>query len=89
MRSPDSIGAALSDPYPWVKHLPREERDLFAEEVARELAAGASAEALESAALLVDAWEATAAVYPGPDLLKRLSGPMEIAHGGRVPHPSG
>jgi len=77
----------MSDAHPWVKNLPREERDLFAEEVAHELAAGASVEVLESAALLVDAWEATAEVYTDTDLLHRLFGPIEITHGGRVPHP--
>lgn len=84
VRSPDSISAALGDAYPWVKNLPRDERDLFAEEVAQELAAGASAEALESTGLLVDAWEATAEVYADPELLKRLSGPIEVTHGGPV-----
>ncbi|WP_428115503.1 hypothetical protein [Candidatus Poriferisodalis sp.] len=88
-RRPDPIGAALSDAYPWVKYLPREERELFAEELTKELAAAASAGVFEPVALLADAWKATAEVYADPDLRRRLSGPIEITHGGRVPRPSG
>lgn len=60
MRSPDSICVALSDAYPWVKHPPREGRDLFAEELTREPAAETSVEVLETVALLVDSWKLTA-----------------------------
>ena len=51
--------------------------------------AAASIGVLESVALLVGAWKATAEVYADPDLLRRLSGPIEITHGGRVPRPPG
>ena len=89
VHSPDALGAALVDAYPWVKYLPRAERELFAQELTQELVAAASIEVLEPVALLVGAWKATAEVYADPDLLRRLSGPMEITHGGRVPRPPG
>lgn len=87
VRSLGSIAATLSDAYPWVKYLPRDERDLFVAELTHELAAGTSEEVLESAALLVDAWKATAEIYADPDLLRRLSGPIEMTHGGTVSRP--
>lgn len=87
--SPVALNTALSDAYPWVRYLPRTERETFAEELTQELLAAASVGAFEPVALLVDAWRATAEIYTDPDLLRRLSGPIEITHGGRVPRPPG
>ena len=87
--SPVALGAALDDAYPWVKYLPRTERELFAQELTEELLAAVSVGVFEPVALLVDAWMATAEIYTDPDLLRQLSGPIEITHGGRVPRPPG
>lgn len=87
VHSPVSLTEALSDAYPWVQYLPREERELFAEELTEELLASASIEMFEPVALLVGAWKATAEIHADPELARRLAGPHEITHGGRVPRP--
>ena len=87
VRSPDPIVAVMSDAYPWVRHLPRKESELFAEELTQELAAAASVGLFEPVALLADSWKATAEVHADPELARRLAGPHEITHGGRVPRP--
>ena len=78
-------GAVLSDVYPWVQYLPREERELFAEELTKALLASGSIELFEPVALLVGAWKATAEVHADPELARRLAGPHEITHGGARP----
>ena len=83
----DSVVAALSDAYPWMNYLPHRERELFAAELGSATAKAASGGVYEPIALLVDAWKATADVYADPDLLRRLSGPIEITHGEPVPLP--
>lgn len=84
---PTALGAVLSDVYPWVQYLPREERELFAEQLTKALLASGSIEMFEPVALLVGAWKATAEVHADPELARRLAGPHEITHGGRVPPP--
>ena len=86
---PDAVGAALSDAYPWVKYLPDEERRLFAEELTQELLAAAAVGSLASVAQFLREWQSTAEIYADPALLRRLSGPTEISHGGRVPRRPG
>ncbi len=87
VHSPVLLAAALGDVYPWVQYLPREERELFAEELTKALLASGSIEMFEPVALLVGAWKATAEIHADPELARRLAGPHEITHGGRVPPP--
>ncbi|WP_419554757.1 hypothetical protein [Candidatus Poriferisodalis sp.] len=89
MHSPGSISAALSDAYPWVAYLPCEECELFAEELTQELLAAASVGNYAPVAQLVREWQSTAEVYADPELLRRLSEPIEVTHGGPVPYPTG
>lgn len=89
VHSPTALGAALSDAYPWVRYLPRIERELFAQELTQELLAAVSVGVFEPVALFVDAWRATAEVYADPELFRRLSEPIEVTHGGSVPYPTG
>lgn len=89
MRSSEAITAALGDAYLWVKNLPPAERELFAAEFADELASAASIGSFKAVAQFLHEWKATAEIYTDPDLLRRLSGPFEITHGGRVPQPPG
>lgn len=86
--SPVAFGAALGEAYPWVKYLPHNEREQFAQELTYELLAAVSVGVFEPVALLVDAWRATAEVYADPELLRQLSEPIEVSHGGPVPYPT-
>lgn len=88
VHSPIALGDALSDAYPWVRYLPDIEREIFAQELTQELLAAVSVGVFEPVALLVDAWRATAEVYTDPELLRRLSEPIEVTHGGPIPYPS-
>ncbi|MDE0135037.1 MAG: DUF6247 family protein [Acidimicrobiaceae bacterium] len=87
--SSDAITAALGDAYPWVENLPPAERELFAAEFADELAAAASIGDFKAVAQFLHEWKVTAEIYTDPDLLRALSGPIEITHGGRVSRPPG
>ena len=89
VHSPVALGAALSDAYPWVHYLPREERALFAEELTQELLAAVSVGSFASVAQFLREWQSTAEIYADPELLRRLSEPIEVTHGGLVPYPTG
>ena len=77
----------MCEAYPWTEYLPDEERTQFVEEFARELAAAASVGDFKPVAQFLHEWKATAEVYADPELLRLLSGPTEVTHGGRVPRP--
>lgn len=85
---PTALEAALNDAYPWVKFLPPDERELFVLELREQLLAVDSIDDFVPVDLLVGAWKATAEVHADPDLARRLAGPFEITHGGRVPRPA-
>jgi len=89
LHHPDTIGTALGEAYPWTEYLPAEIRQQFMDEFARELAAAASIGDFKAVAQFLHEWKATAEIYTDPDLLRALSGPIEITHGGRVPRPPG
>ena len=85
---PAAVGKSLSEAYPWTKYLPDDEREQFLEEFAQELAAAASIGDFKAVAQFLHEWKATAEVHADPELARRLAGPHEITHGGRVPRPS-
>ena len=89
LHHPAAVGTSLSEAYPWTEYLPNEERQQFMEEFARELAAAASIGDFKAVVQFLHEWKATAEVYADPELLRTLSGPIEITHGGRVPRPLG
>ena len=84
-----AVATSLSEAYPWTKYLPDEERELFLEEFAQELAAAASIEDFRAVAQFLQEWKATAEIHADPELARRLAGPHKITHGGRIPRPSG
>ncbi len=88
LHHPAAVGTSLRDAYPWTEYLPDEEREQFVEELAREFAAAASIRDFKAVAQFLREWKATAEVYADPELLRILSGPVEITHGGRVPRPA-
>ena len=85
---PTALEAALSDAYPWVKFLPPDECEMFVLELAEQLLAVDSIDDFSPVDLLVGAWKATAEVHADPGLARRLAGPFEATHGGRVPRPT-
>ena len=85
---PAALEEVFSDAYPWVKFLPPDERELFAVDLTKQLLAVNSIGDFAPVGLLVDAWKATAEVHASPELSRRLSGPFEVTHGGRVPRPA-
>lgn len=82
-----ALTEALSDAYPWVQFLPPDERELFAAELREHLLAADSIGDFMAAAQFLHEWKATAEIHADPELARRLAGPHEITHGGRVPPP--
>ena len=85
--SPVALGAALGDAFAWVEFLPKQDRDLFAEELIPTLLGAVSMDNYEPVAQLVREWKATAEIHADPGLARRLVEPLEAA-GDPVPAPS-
>ena len=75
------------DAFAWVKFLPVDARDAFAQELTETLLAAATVDVYAPIAQLVREWKATAAVHADPELRRQLSGPLQ-ATGDAVPRPA-
>ena len=86
--SPAALSEALLDAFAWAKFLPRDARDRFAQELIDTLLAAATVDVYAPVAQLVREWKSTAEIHADPELLRRLTGPIEAA-GHPVPRPAG
>ncbi|MBB5155807.1 hypothetical protein [Saccharopolyspora phatthalungensis] len=86
--SPDELIDMLSEEFPWVALLPSGERSEFALDFAQTFRASAELGSWAPLSQTVHEWKATALVYTDPELVKRLSGPIEGDYG-PVPPPEG
>ncbi|MFC1434920.1 hypothetical protein ACEZDB_30190 [Streptacidiphilus sp. N1-3] len=59
--------------FPWVKYLPREDREAFARQLFKELTASESLESSAPVAQLIIAWQHTAEVHADPELFAVLT----------------
>ena len=72
---------------PWVAVLPEDDRRMFAEDMSRLFAEAAETFDLAKVQQTLREWRVTSEVYSDPELARRLSGPLVVTHGGRVPKP--
>ena len=82
------LSEALLDAFAWAKFLPSDARDRFAQELTDTLLAAATVDVYAPVAQLVREWKSTAETHADPELLRRLTGPIEAA-GHPVPSPAG
>jgi hypothetical protein len=73
--SMEMVVAALEQQNPWVRFLPPEERQKFAQEFLDTIAACASISNFSRLYEAVHAWKSTAEIYADPELLARLREP--------------
>ena len=85
--SPTALSEALLDAFAWVRFLPSDARDLFAEELTETLLAAATVDVYAPVAQLVREWKATAEMHADPELLQRLTVVVQAA-GDAVPRPT-
>ena len=88
VHSPAALRAALGDAFAWTEFLPRQDREMFAEELIPMLLAAVSVDNYEPVSQLVREWKATAEIHADPELARRLLEPLE-ATGDPVPAPPG
>lgn len=81
------LASGLANWYPWVTFLPAEERLEFERELLDVLRACASVGRFTAFGDLLDSWQATAEIYSDPELLRSLTTPVAVPHGGDVPAP--
>ncbi len=70
------VVALLERELPWMRWLPREEREQCVEDLMGEFEAGAHTGVLEPFVRSAKAWQATAEIWSDPDLVKRFTEPM-------------
>ncbi|MGH2707050.1 MAG: hypothetical protein ACRDJF_10440 [Actinomycetota bacterium] len=88
VHSPEVLGDALGDAFPWLEFLCSIDRQLFVEEFSRIVVAAAALANYAPLGQLVREWQATAEVHADPELARRLRSPLEAA-GDRVEQPGG
>ncbi len=82
----DLLNATLDEVYPWAILLPADVRATFTEQAVGMLRACAALGRFGAYTDLLDSWRATAELYADPDLVRRLTGPVELS-GAPVPEP--
>lgn len=80
--------SALVEEFPWVELLPPDELGRFSADFVRAVQASAELGRWSVLDQVVVEWKATAAVYTDPELVGRLSGPID-GDFGAVPAPEG
>lgn len=81
------VDAAVGDAFAWTLFLPREDREVFVEELTRVLLGAAAVDSFSPVTRLIREWKATAEIHADPKLARRLSEPL-VARGDIVPAPS-
>ncbi len=71
------LPAILEHRFPWVRFLPPEDKQMFAQELVELLQAAAAVGRLARLDDLFRSWKATATVYADPDLAATLKGPIK------------
>lgn len=86
--APDELIDMLSEEFPWAALLPSGERSDFALDFAQTFRASAELGTWAPLDQMLHEWKATALIYTDPELVKRLSGPIE-GDFGPLPPPEG
>jgi hypothetical protein len=68
---------SLPDVFPWIQFLPREDVRAFLGEFVETLRAAASVGNLAALEPVVAAWQATAEIHSGPEVLKAATAPLD------------
>jgi hypothetical protein len=76
---------SLSDVFPWVRFLPREDIQAFLVELVDTMHACAELGNVAALAPVIAAWQATAEIHSDPELLKRATEPLDGGDYGEVP----
>lgn len=77
----------MASVFPWLRFLPKDARDECVQELVNVAVACASVGNFAAFQAKVASWQSTAEIYSDPELYAKLTGPIEIEHGGRVPMP--
>ncbi len=88
VHSPEILGNALGDAFPWLEFLSSRDRRLFVEEFSRIVVAAAAVANYAPLGQLVREWRATAEIHADPELAGRLQHSLE-ADGDRIEQPCG
>jgi Family of unknown function (DUF6247) len=73
--------------FPWIRHLPEDERGEFAAEWLATLTAAAEMDNNAAVETVVATWQHTAEIYADPELYAILTREVDRIDGGRVPPP--
>ena len=84
--SEDPPSGDSAGPLSWVRHLPKDDRVLFAEEMSERFAEAAATDDFEPVEQDLREWCVTAEAHADPELSRLLRGPR-TAGGDRVPKP--
>ncbi len=77
VHNPGPLAEALAEALPWLEFLPPGDRNLFAEEFSRVIAASAELDNYAALSQLLGEWRATAEVHADPRLARRLKRPLQ------------
>ncbi len=77
VHNPGPLAEALAEALPWLEFLPPGDRNLFAEEFSRVIAASAELDNYAALSQLLGEWRATAEVHADPRLARRLQRPLQ------------
>jgi hypothetical protein len=73
---PELLAPLFTEELPWIRWLPESDRARCAEDLLRDLVAGADTGSLEPFARTLSAWRSTAEIWSDPELAHRLRGPF-------------
>ncbi len=72
VQSPDALGEAVEEAFPWTSFLPKSDRAEFVRDLTRTLAASADVDNFAALAQMFHEWRATAEIHADPRLARRL-----------------
>jgi hypothetical protein len=83
----EEVRETMASVFPWLRFLPEDARDECVRDLVGVAVACAAVHNFAAFQAKVASWQSTAEVYSDPELFAKLTGPVDIEHGGHVPIP--